>query len=769
MKLLFILFFIALCKCSFASTYYFSSSLGDDNRSSEQAKNPSTPWKTLEKLNSFSASIRPGDFILFNKGDVWTGTTLTTMCNGITFGNYGNGDLPVIDGGANVAINISRDFSLGQTIDGIAFKRSWAKDIVAQLGNIWTDTDLGMTNCKIRNCNFFGEVLLLGSYNFFESNIVDGTTNDGNGNGIWEHHKFCHHNTYTGNTISNFTVRGIWTMTDTHDCIFENNIIHDCQVAGIDLDGAYYVVYGHLVRNNKIYNCKLNAMAVENAFDCTINGNYMYSAVHSYISVINYERCEVMNGHGATNGIGAILNTTISGNIMIGGGIDFTSVAINIYKAGGVNVYNNSIYDFKSRFFNLDYTSASEVPMIRLVNNVFSTIESPSWYAMVNFSTNENVLAEDDYNCFFNNGLNDIYTDRSTGNQKSLAQYKAATGKGLHSISVNPLFVSTNDLHLQKTSLCIDAGKNVGLTFSGKAPDMGAYEYLNDPVNSAITTTACSATGTILREEWDNISGNNISNIPLQTTPTSTSQLTSFEGPLNIADKYGSRIRGYICPPQTGSYTFWIATDDDGELWLSTDDQPVNKVRIANVNGWTNYREWNKYPSQQSAVITLQAGKKYYVEALQKDGGGWNNLTVQWRLPDATMETPIAGSHLSPYVAEQMNTSSLNANFETGSILPFSATATEQISATVKPGLYVYPNPVSQQTTVEFALPEAGQTDVALYNTKGQLISKLFTGTTEANVKQDLILSAESLQNGVYILHLKSGKNNLTKKVIVMK
>jgi hypothetical protein len=490
MKLLFVLLFIVLSQCSFASTYYFSSSLGDDSRSIEQAKKPSTPWKTLNKLNSFSANLHPGDSILFNKGDIWTGATLTTMCNGLIFSNYGNGGLPVIDGGANLAVNISRDFELDQTIDGIAFKRTGAKDIVAQLGNVWFDGDLGMVNCRVRNCSFYGAVTHQGSYNLFENNIVDGSTNDGSGMGIWEYDKQCHDNIFRGNTISNFTVRGIWSMIRTHDNLFENNTIYNCSLAGIDLDGAYHLDYGHTIRNNKIYNCPEFSIALENAFDCTVQGNYMYGGGHSYIYTINYEQCEQMNGHGATNGIGAILNTTLSGNIMIGGGIDFTSVAIGIYKAGGINVYNNSIYDFKSRFFNLDYISASEVPMIRLVNNVFSTIASPSWYAMVSFSTNENVLAEDDYNCFYNNGLNDIYSDYSSYNQKSLAQYKAATGKGLHSISVNPLFVDKNDLHLQNASLCIDAGKNVGLPYSGKAPDMGAYELLCSPISKPIVQLA---------------------------------------------------------------------------------------------------------------------------------------------------------------------------------------------------------------------------------------------------------------------------------------
>ena len=38
------------------------------------------------------------------------------------------------------------------------------------------------------------------------------------------------------------------------------------------------------------------------------------------------------------------------------------------------------------------------------------------------------------------------------------------------------------------------------------------------------------------------------------------------------------------------------------ELWLSTNDNPVNKVKIASVPDWTDSREWNKYPSQKSAA-----------------------------------------------------------------------------------------------------------------------------------------------------------------------
>ena len=102
----------------------------------------------------------------------------------------------------------------------------------------------------------------------------------------------------------------------------------------------------------------------------------------------------------------------------------------------------------------------------------------------------------------------------------------------------------------------------------------------------------------------------------------------------------------------TGSYTFWIASDDQSELWLSTDDNPLFKVRIASVPNWTDSREWNKFPSQKSAAITLTAGQRYYVEALQKEGGGGDNLAVGWAKPGESTSAPsevIPGSVLSPF------------------------------------------------------------------------------------------------------------------------
>ena len=95
----------------------------------------------------------------------------------------------------------------------------------------------------------------------------------------------------------------------------------------------------------------------------------------------------------------------------------------------------------------------------------------------------------------------------------------------------------------------------------------------------------------------------------------------------------------------------WIASDDNSELWLSTDTSPANATEIAYVPGWTSSRAYTWYSQQKSAAISLVAGQSYYIEALQKEGGGGDNLSVAWRLPTDTADptVPIAGTYLSPF------------------------------------------------------------------------------------------------------------------------
>jgi len=128
---------------------------------------------------------------------------------------------------------------------------------------------------------------------------------------------------------------------------------------------------------------------------------------------------------------------------------------------------------------------------------------------------------------------------------------------------------------------------------------------------------------------------------------------TSFKGPTDWRDEYGTRVRGYLYPPATGDYTFWIGSDDSSELWLSLDDDPANSVEIASVEIWNNSHAWDKYQEQPSEPQRLVAGLPYYIEALHKEGGGGDQLAVAWAGPQIGLVPEIIdGSYLRPCLPE---------------------------------------------------------------------------------------------------------------------
>jgi len=181
-------------------------------------------------------------------------------------------------------------------------------------------------------------------------------------------------------------------------------------------------------------------------------------------------------------------------------------------------------------------------------------------------------------------------------------------------------------------------------TASAESAIWFANEIKRENLPAGCTTdppaSTCPNVGSISYQRWENIGGGssiqdlrNATN-NLQNNPTYTQNLTLFEAPTNILEGYGVRMRGYVCPPATGNYTFWIAGDDNVELWLSPNDQPTNLSRIAYHTAWTPPRQWNQFSTQQSSPVTLQAGQRYYIEALMKEGGGGDNLAVGWQLPN---------------------------------------------------------------------------------------------------------------------------------------
>ncbi|MGE5296441.1 MAG: PA14 domain-containing protein, partial [Solirubrobacterales bacterium] len=163
--------------------------------------------------------------------------------------------------------------------------------------------------------------------------------------------------------------------------------------------------------------------------------------------------------------------------------------------------------------------------------------------------------------------------------------------------------------------------------------------------------------GKVLFEFWDNIGGGTNVDNDLRTNanfpdnPSSSIWADNFQSPSGRADNYGVRGRAFVIPPETGEYTFWVAGDDNCQLWLSTNEDPANATMIAQVASWTGVAEWTKEAGQKSAPVSLVAGQKYYLEGLMKEGGGGDSLDVGWAGPGiGDAPVVLAGQYCTAFI-----------------------------------------------------------------------------------------------------------------------
>lgn len=169
--------------------------------------------------------------------------------------------------------------------------------------------------------------------------------------------------------------------------------------------------------------------------------------------------------------------------------------------------------------------------------------------------------------------------------------------------------------------------------------------------------------------QWNDISGNMIHDLTgharFVDSPDVRRLIDRLDLPVGRGINYGSRVRAWLVPPADGAYTFWIAGDDNAEFWISPNQFPFGRARIASTEGHTGYRAWTTRASQQSAPVTLEAGRRYYVELLHKQGTGAEHVTVAWQPPGGVLAV-IGGDHLEafPRFADDQDEDGLSDTWE---------------------------------------------------------------------------------------------------------
>jgi hypothetical protein len=159
-------------------------------------------------------------------------------------------------------------------------------------------------------------------------------------------------------------------------------------------------------------------------------------------------------------------------------------------------------------------------------------------------------------------------------------------------------------------------------------------------------------------------------------------------------ENYGGRMSGWIVPSATAQYEFFIRSDDGSRLFLSTDENPDNAVQIAEETGCCGPFE-DPGAVETSLPIALTAGKRYFIMALWKEGGGGDYCDVAWRrvgdttvsrslpyISGAVLEILAAPGTFTPPDAAIVSPAG-GSVFDPGALVTLSATASAAVGKAV--------------------------------------------------------------------------------------
>ena len=527
MKILICLIFVFAFFIHGQTTYYISSSQGND---SYNGLTPETPKKTLAALQALFKNAKPGDKFLLKRGDTWTmganvytdyshGTVGLDMVdldgtsgNYITVGAYGTGNKPQlkfdyylngvikIEGANYVIIE-----NLQLTSSGTATRRP-DRGIFSlnTLGG-------GAHYVIIRDCTIdhLMEALMFNDNQSHHLTIDNCTITDNYplpAEGTAYRMGIAFFN-ITNFTISNCYLARNGRITDLdpggHDHDIYISYVNTFVVEGNEIDGTgrgnSLKLHGDngIVRNNIFYGSKYTAIQTGNYDELT-----MTNMVIEKNKFYNVERGIIVTPQSKSI-FAQITGLIIKNNIIYNANMEGILVNKNTVLSNSLFV-NNTIYNC---LYGIRLYSPSSYGNLQVKNNIFynDTYSSGALFYISSDASFYSVVF--DHNLYYSiTGVN----TNVVGTNRTLAQFKSVyTTQEVNGISGNPLFVNpTSDFRLQNNSTsvspAINRGTNLsqviddfdgnGRPFDGTS-DIGAYEYRDGttpPVDPPPTTSSPS-------------------------------------------------------------------------------------------------------------------------------------------------------------------------------------------------------------------------------------------------------------------------------------
>jgi hypothetical protein len=216
----------------------------------------------------------------------------------------------------------------------------------------------------------------------------------------------------------------------------------------------------------------------------------------------------------------------------------------------------------------------------------------------------------------------------------------------------------------------IGAAKTASLTSYALAPGFAKFEYFENQTYSSISdiTSFISTSPKFTNNDPDTV----VFPMLAEMSPDGSSAIRTGANPNTVPNSFGTRMSLMFVPPATTNYVFYVAADDTAVLWLSTNSDPANKCLIVYAPSSTAKRDWGGVSGSDTAtfdtnnvasvpgaapwpvadannyaVITLEAGQRYYLEVDHLENSGFASVdAVNYAMAadNATVVVPTVGS-----------------------------------------------------------------------------------------------------------------------------
>jgi len=161
-------------------------------------------------------------------------------------------------------------------------------------------------------------------------------------------------------------------------------------------------------------------------------------------------------------------------------------------------------------------------------------------------------------------------------------------------------------------------------------------------------------TGSITRQWWVGVAGSVVNDLRddprFPGRPDGSELAKTLELEPVRTNHFAVRFVGFLHPPVTGDYEFWLTGATDAQLFMSPNADPAQKVIIAQNVSYAR-KAWDQPHvsggSNWAPPVPLVAGRIYYIEAIVLIEKGEGHLAVAWKLPGGE-RTLLTGEFLSP-------------------------------------------------------------------------------------------------------------------------